>query len=240
MLRLAIVASCLLYASACRLRSREVPDFTWVAMAYGAVPLAVYEAYRGLIPLEVWATSIACTSYAGLLLYLFRLSGMANVCDAADVKALIGLGLTMPTYPLKPLIEPMHPVASIACLDNALLASLLIPLYCIARNLAYKARRGRLFDGPSWSLSEKAGALIMGYKRRLRRLAEGSTLYIACRAGGERVRVGVCGLREVEREGWVVLTPLPIIPLTLIGLVAACLIGDAVWLTLSALYELLT
>ena len=207
--KLSLGLAWMLYACLHDLRSREVPDWVWIAMACTTTPITAYEAYVGLLPWQLWICSALIAFALGTILYY------AGVWGGADSKALwcIGIGL--------PVTKGPHPFTPLACLDNAYLLALAVIPYCLARNIAYRVRHGSIFEGVEAGLPSKLLALCFAYKGRSRHawsVEEGGRLCFKLR---------IDGLKEAG-EGWI--TPkLPFTAFLALGLALAWLQGDLLW-----------
>lgn len=215
--KLALSLAWMLYACVHDFKAREVPDHVWLAMVGMTAPLTAYEAYVNLIPWQLWLYSSLLAFTLGLILYY------AGIWGGADSKALWCIGLGLPITHRGP-----HPFTPLACLDNAYLLALAVIPYCLARNIAYKVRRGPLFEGVEAGLPSKLLALCFAYRGKSKHA------WSVVEGGRLRFKLRINGLREAG-EGWI--TPkLPFTAFLTLGLALAYIQGDLLW---TALWSLL-
>ena len=229
------------YAAWSDLKYREVDDKAWVILSLIAIPLTTLEVLSGHLAIHWLLLSMLISFVIGLLVYVLGLFG------GADAKALWCLGVALPVYPsLKPLIvEPLfpvqHPFFPVSVFNNMLVLAALTSVYVLVRNMTYKLRGGKLFDGYEEPLRRKVLAILIGYKVKALKLSRGSHVFLMEeRVGGSRKlklgkllaaakeeELGLHGDYKPDEELWV--TPaLPMLVYMFIGLILALLLGDLV------------
>lgn len=145
-----IPALFLAYSSVEDIKKREISDWVWLGMvAAGIVYMLI-----GQIPFSGFALSVTVCAVLALGLYHSGLMG------GGDGKMLIGLGAMMPYYGHS--FIPLFPLTVFA---NALIISLVVPVYMLFRNLkdrnlifslkglilmftAYRVSRLQWYDAP--------------------------------------------------------------------------------------------
>lgn len=140
-LRVLIVVPVFLYASYRDIKSRIVRDHVWLPLFVGGLLLLLYDLWTGSIQfLAPWVLgNLLFACILGFVLYKTHLFG------GADMKALIGLGLCIPTYPalvvfprvLPPLLPAPENAANmfaLTILANTALVAIIYPLYTLAQN----------------------------------------------------------------------------------------------------------
>lgn len=235
--KLLIVATCLSYASIKDIKTRTVSDAVWLIMAAGALPITLHELYAGSPSLTLFLTSVGLCFLIGLAAHLVGLFG------GADVIALWVIGLALPTYPTwsVPILGKVHPLLSLAIVNNTLVLAAATALYALMRNLIYKARGKPLFEGVEASVFSKLVALFTGFKVEVSRLSSKSHVFLIeeVKEGRRRLKtsylIRACKKAPmgIEAGAWpfirgdVWITPaLPLIAYMLVGLMVSLTIGD--------------
>lgn len=222
--RFAFGTALLLYASVLDLRTRRVPNRTWlVGTAGGLLVLAVdvlvlhrlEPLYLVLVPL------IVAVSYG--LWYVHLIAG------GADAKALMTLAVLAP-YPLDlggafPVWPDALPPAAVA-FANSLLVFLLFPLLFVLYNLARgDVRFPAMFLGYRLALDHAATSFVWIAERAGEDGAVRQVL-MASRMDPEQVEANVARLRALGRTRVWVTPKIPYMVPLLGGYVAAFFLGD--------------
>ncbi len=144
LLRVFLGAAVLLYAAGSDLRSRRVPNRTWLVPIGAGLALDIPEGLAGGAPFLLDALVSA-----GFMVPLALLAYYSRGFGGADAKALIALSVLIPRWPAwapfplggVPLLPPLS-VFTFAVLSNALLAGLAAPPALLLRNIL-RGERGR-------------------------------------------------------------------------------------------------
>ncbi len=252
-----VVLAFLGYGSWSDLKTREVSNIVWVLFAPIGVTLTVARLYFS--PELLWislGSIIVASSFALLLFY-------TGVFGGADAKGLICIGITIPTLPENiASANFFHPFLPVVILSNSFLVAVSMALYIFVRNVFWKYSMHRsLFLGlekePAW---KKAFAIVSGYKADLKEIEDKVYLYpleevvesgsaverkFNLFVGAEADRQDLIGkLRPyvekefIPHEIWA--TPgLPMLVFVTIGFTLAIVLGDLMFLILSAFIGIL-
>lgn len=230
------------------LKTREVSDKIWVA--YGIAGLANtlirFLMEPSIILLSV--ISIAITTALSLGLFYFGLFG------GADSKAMICLGLTIPTPPiiLQPIVGFAHPVFPLVVVILGFVCSASVAVWFGIRNLAAYFMSGtKMLEGLEQEpRSKKVLAFFTGYPADQLKLQSEFYLYpieeIVEDPSGPRRSLKLLFSAEADREkllsdfnkgltsldyhGKVWVTPgLPLLVFILAGLIIALTVGDPIF-----------
>jgi len=163
------------YAACSDLRTREVSDWVWLVYFPVALIILGFRLYLDPKLLVMSLISIIATSALSLLIFKFGIFG------GADAKALICLGLALPTYPScsRLLLSSINPAFPLVVLYNGYLFSLSTIVYCLIKNLDWRCLKGRdLFTGfVGLSTLKKAAALLTGFRTDFSTLRKTVYLY---------------------------------------------------------------
>ena len=241
----------MVYASWSDWKNREVNNTVWMVFAPLAFALTTVQYVFFLQELLlVYVLSFAVTF--GIATVLFY----AGAFGGADAKALMCLALALPYYPTNLLSQApfFSPILPLTVFSNAVLLAALTVVYALLRNLLWKLKGAKLFEGfQNESLWRKLLVLVTGYKVELAALEKNAHVFpiedIAAGETGEGERrlllfpkdetqeAIMARLRSAGQEGkikdgiWV--TPgLPLLIFITAGLIIALLFGDIVWLVL--------
>ena len=253
-----VVLAFLGYGSWSDIKTREVSNTVWLLFAPIGVTLTVARLY--LSPELLWislASIMIATSFALLLFY-------TGVFGGADAKGLICIGITIPTLPenIPASVSLFHPFFPVVILSNSFLVAVSMALYILVRNIFWKySTRDGLFVGlekePAW---KKIFALVSGYKADFKEIEEKIYLYpleeVVESGGAVERRLNLFVEAEVERQDligklrpyveravvpreiWA--TPgLPMLVFVTIGFMLALVLGDLIFLTISAFLGIL-
>ncbi|MEM2402046.1 MAG: A24 family peptidase C-terminal domain-containing protein [Candidatus Bathyarchaeia archaeon] len=185
------VAICLLFLSAASIhdiKTREVPNITWLLFApIGLVLTLISLALNGWSQTTILAWLVTAAVTVGLSTALFHL----GLFGGADAKALMCLAAAMPTQPnitsIKPLLSSfmgshymLQLPPPISTFNNAVLTASLLIIAISIRNLADLARHGRrIFEGlEKTSLTKKFFTFLTGYRVDAQKLRSGGHHYI--------------------------------------------------------------
>ncbi len=155
------------FASYYDVKTREVPDKLWILPVAIGIPLLVYD--------------IMCSNSlysAFLIVFSFTLSTLLAIIlfyngffGGADAKAIISAGILMPRYPFSFQNLPIIGISSLqflsmplTILTNAAILTLILPLVFLSRNILWKLKHKKLFEGIQSSTFKKMLMLITGYK----------------------------------------------------------------------------
>ena len=249
----AVVIAFLGYGSWSDIKSREVSNIVWMLFAPIGAALTVARLY--LLPELLWislGSIVIATSFAFLLFY-------TGVFGGADAKGLICIGISIPTLPenIPASLNFFHPFLPVVILSNSFLVAVSMALYILVRNIFWKySTRAGLFLGlekePAW---KKVFALVSGYKADFKEVEDKIYLYpleeVVESEGGVERRLNLFVEAEVERQDllgklrpyvekavipreiWA--TPgLPMLVFITIGFILALLMGDLIFLIISA------
>jgi len=249
----AVVIAFLGYGSWSDIKSREVSNIVWMLFAPIGAALTVARLY--LLPELLWislGSIVVATSFAFLLFY-------TGVFGGADAKGLICIGISIPTLPenIPASLNFFHPFLPVVILSNSFLVAVSMALYILVRNMFWKySTRAGLFLGlekePAW---KKVFALVSGYKADFKEVEDKIYLYpleeVVESEGGVERRLNLFVEAEVERQDllgklrpyvekavipreiWA--TPgLPMLVFITIGFILALLMGDLIFLIISA------
>jgi len=248
-----VVLAFLGYGSWSDIKTREVSNTVWLLFAPIGVTLTVARLY--LSPELLWislASIIVAACFALLLFY-------TGVFGGADAKGLICIGISIPTLPenIPVPVNFFHPFFPVVILSNSFLVAVSMALYILVRNMFWKySTRGSLFLGlekePAW---KKVFALVSGYKADFKEVEDKMYLYpleevVESGSAVER-RLNLFVEAEVERQDlvgklrpyvekavipreiWA--TPgLPMLVFVTIGFMLALVLGDLIFLIISA------
>jgi len=253
-----VVLAFLGYGSWSDIKTREVSNIVWLLFAPIGATLTVARLY--LSPELLWislGSIIVATSFALLLFY-------TGVFGGADAKGLICIGISIPTLPenIPASVNFFHPFLPVVILSNSFLVAVSMALYILVRNMFWKySTRGSLFSGlesePVW---KKVFALVSGYKADFRQVEEKIYLYpleeVVESGGAVEKRFNLFVEAEVERQDllgklrpyvekavipreiWA--TPgLPMLVFVTIGFMLALVLGDLIFLIISAFFGIL-
>jgi len=250
--RVALCLVFLLYASWSDYKSREVSNRVWAVFGPTALALTAFQ-FLFFSPdlLITYFLSFAVTSV--LAIVIFYVGGFGG----ADAKALMCIALALPIYPANLLPQPegfISPLFPLTIFTNSVLLGALSVFYALLRNLLWKMRHGKLFQGlESEPFSRKGLALLSGYKVPLSKLERGFMFPLEDIESGEggkgrrrlmvfpkdegreeiiaRIRKNVD--RNVLELGVWATPGLPLLIFVTAGLIIALLYGDIVWILLS-------
>jgi len=153
----------LFFASILDLRSREISNWLWVVAYPVGCALAIVGVVTGSFTVETVILSLGFSLAIGCVLFYFGFYG------GADVKALIFVGLTVPVYPLVPVLgSGFPPVLTMFC--NSVFLSMICPLSVLALNIRDILRSAKLFEGINVTIREKVVLLFTVRKIALERL----------------------------------------------------------------------
>ena len=234
----------LAYGSWSDFKVREVSDIVWAIFAPIALALT---SSRIFLREDLLIISLISILIIATISFIGFYSGMIG---GADVKALICLGIAMPTYPSF-VTGFFYPFFPLAVLINSFLAASFICFYAILKNFHWTlSRKEGLFLGlDKESYWKKSLAFISGYKIRLDDLRHKRHFYpleeIGSKDGGpyKRLRIIVriendeknsieellrkYSKKTSSRNVWV--TPLlPILVFITLGYLLTLVIGDIV------------
>ncbi len=171
---MAVISSVLFlaYGSWSDFKTREVTDVVWIAFAPIAISLT---SSRVFLKEELLMVSIFSILIIAIISFIGFYTGMIG---GADVKALICLGIAMPTYPSF-ITKFTYPFFPLSVLINSFLAASLVLLYTISRNIIWVfSKKEDLFFGlEKESYSKKILAFISGYKISLEDLRRKKHFY---------------------------------------------------------------
>lgn len=229
-----IALSMFAVAAGMDLKKREVDDRLW--LAFGAPAAALYFFDHDSFDLVMALMSMVIAGSASYALYKTGMFG------GADAFAVVALSVIMPTYDGRFILTgaPLaHSLAPLALLSNAVLVSLIHPLFNLARNLAFWARhREALFAGMEGETAgRKALALVLGHRSS----GKGGFGFLMEATGGAGTRRFDFALKNAEetpfesRKGVWVMPGMPFLLYMLAGLVVLVLAGDIAFLALSSL-----
>lgn len=141
LIRLAIALPLLLYASACDVATREVPDWIWILGVPACLLLDALALALGTLPLLPFLLSMGVALLLGAGLCLLGFYG------GADGRALVLVAAALPTYPstarfLLPILPPL-----ILVFVAATLCSAVYPLTILTLNLRDRVQGKRLLHG---------------------------------------------------------------------------------------------
>ncbi len=230
------------------LKTREVSDKIW--FVYAPVGLAL-TAFRILVDPSVLLLSAVSAAFSILVAFGFVFFGL---CGGADAKALICLGLTLPTPPgiMNTILGFVHPFYPVVVVVTGFLCSFSVAIWMLGRNLALFARyKSKMFEGldkePTW---KKALAFFTGYPAKIEKLQSTFYLYpmekvvedvngahrtlaIYTNADVDRAKVLSdfnASIRKVDSVGMVWVTPgLPMLVFILFATVITLIIGDPIF-----------
>ncbi len=250
LIKTALCAVALVWASVQDWRTREVSDAIWLAMGGCGALLTVVELLVDFsrLHLTILAASAALCFALGLGLYYFGFFG------GADAKCLWCLGVALPFNPLERLgfspLGPQNPVFSASIFTNSVLTAALLALG-IALSNAVKRAKGPLFtDNEERGFWKRLLVVVIGYKARICKVLEKKDFYFpleefAFREGrverkfrlSTRVRDGdsYAALEELVKKGLVrgdeevwVSPAIPLIVNITLGFFISLLYGDLV------------
>jgi preflagellin peptidase FlaK len=247
----------LIYASWSDYKTREVTNKAWavyapIALALTLAELLLFESSMLLF----FGLSFGVT--AGIALLLFYTGGFGG----ADSKALMCIALALPFAPIMPLVaSAVSPISQVVfpmtIFGNAVLFAAASGVYMILRNVAWHRKtHTQMFPGAlaSESVGKKLLVLVTGYKMNVERVKEkwhifpmediddGTVdlkrkLVVVPRDEGRDQIVSrlftAVETGKIDRYVWA--TPgLPMLIFVTLGLVAALVFGDVVWLVVRA------
>ena len=258
--RTALAMLFLFYASWSDFKTREVSNVVWILFAPLAFALSFSEIYIfEFMKLPFYALSFGLTAVFSIMLFY------AGGFGGADAKALMCLALVLPFYPgpvpksfagsLSPISEYFFPMT---VFSNSVLMAAATAIYMILRNIWWGRRAGeKFFEGGQEheGFGSKLLVLMTGQKVPLDRLKQKWHLYPledveeidnrlkrklvvlprdeARDAIVERLESAVQAGR-IRNSVWA--TPgLPMLIFITAGLIIALLLGDIVWIGVSAL-----
>jgi len=148
----------LVYVAIADFRCRLVSNWVWVFAYPIGCALTLVGLVFSLVDVGVVLVSFVCSMFLGLVLFYSGFYG------GADVKALIFIGLTLPTIPLTlnhTLGVPVLPLVLVMFCNSTLL-SLIWPLSIFVLNLNHHLRHKRacMFEGIKLSLRQKVWLLF--------------------------------------------------------------------------------
>jgi preflagellin peptidase FlaK len=155
------------FASYYDVKTREVPDKLWIFPVTIGIPLLVYDVMHtnslySVVPIVL--SFILSTSLAIMLFYQGFFGG-------ADAKAIISAGILMPRYPFSfqklPIIgiSPLQFFSMpLTILANAAILTSILPVIFLVKNILWKIRHKKLFEGIQSSTFKKMLMLFTGYK----------------------------------------------------------------------------
>jgi len=157
-LRVIVAIPVLIYASYCDIKERKVKDVVWIPLyAFGTLFIA-YHLYTGNFQLLApWiAGNLLFAFLLGYILYWTQLFG------GADRKALIGLAILFPTYPLLitfPLVTPPvldYPMNAFNMFSLTIMANTsLVAVIYIGKSLVHNIKDGFNINRPGLMLTAK-------------------------------------------------------------------------------------
>lgn len=243
-LKLVALSLALAYASYQDIKTREVSDFVWAALAAASAPLTALEI---LLPSASWMlafhtlSSVAVTSLIALLLY--RLDFMGG----ADVKCLICVSVAFPWHPLTgwgfPKFGPALPLFSLSVLANAALCGIAVPVAIFAANAVRMARGENLFAGLEHEHPVKRFALLfVGVRASTSKLANTDFYKPLEVVDGGRRKIVIAISPQGEPPPGGVSWMMPVLPFVVnisVGFITALLAGDLTLMLVRALLALL-
>lgn len=152
------------YASLSDLRTREVPDLTWLVFGALGLVLNLYEVSTGVMSLLTLALPILFSTALSFAL------GYLGLFGGADFKAFVALAILQPFQPrlVRPALGVVSVVYPLTVFSNSALAGASFALVLLVRNLSAARSGSPLFEGhesePHW---RKFIILISGVKVRL-------------------------------------------------------------------------
>ncbi len=256
--RIAVTAAILIYASWSDLKTREVSNRVWVIYAPIALALSLAE-FLLYDPSKLLLFGVSVGITIGLAFLLFYSGGFGG----ADSKALMCIAVAlpfaptafMPAFGISPISQFIFPFT---IFSNGVLFAAASGVYMILRNLIWHRKMAKkMFTGTlaQESVGKKILILITGYKVTIAKLQAKWHVFPM-----EDIKDGENGLERklvvvphdegraeiVERlskaaktgkiDNYVWATPgLPMLIFIALGLVAALLFGDAVWILVRAI-----
>lgn len=151
LIKVLITTLLLSYASCQDLKLREIDDKVWWIMIFFGASLAIFESFsQNNFKIFLDSVSVGILMYVfAMILYYFNLFG------GADGKALVGIGVMFPK--VKGFLLPIFPIS---VFNNALILSLVIPIFLVFYNLFKKND----FEGIENQLIKKFICMFIGYK----------------------------------------------------------------------------
>jgi prepilin signal peptidase PulO-like enzyme (type II secretory pathway) len=234
-------------------KKREVDDKVWLAFGPIGLILTISRVIIDPSLLLLFAASAVLTFLVAMGLFYFGLTG------GADAKAIICLGITLPTPPTawQPLLGFVHPFFPVVVVMMGFICSGSIALWFGARNIiTYIGKGQRMFDGVEHEKPmRKLFAFFSGYPAEISKLESKFYLYpieevVTSDPGGPtEMRFKFFVDAEIDRDelvskfkeavsktgfdGMVWVTPgLPMLFFILIGLLIALAIGDPLFATI--------
>ena len=225
----------LAYASWRDWKSREVSNWVWIFLGCAGGFLTGLRVFIWFRPTPfLWGLGLALLTVIALTLYYVGLMG------GADAKALICLGLALPTLPsfLNPILGVWIVFLPFTVFFNTFLLAALTILYVALRNFYCWVRGRRIFEGfEGEPLRRKIAAFLVAYKVNRNRLYGNPGLSLAEETrpdGGRkwsfRLRVDLGGdeaSASLPEEVWV--TPqLPLLVFITLAVAVSLVFGDLV------------
>jgi len=151
----------LFHASYLDIKKREIEEWHWIALSLVGLAYSVYMSflYNSIKPLLI--TGAVFLLMFGLALLLFYL----GLFGGGDGKILMGIGALLPSLPGREYAFGLFPMS---VLDNALIISVLIPVFILMYNLAKR-------DFPKEHDSSKVKKIIsifIGYRLKTENLSD--------------------------------------------------------------------
>lgn len=257
-LRIVVSLGFLIYASWSDYKMREVSNNVWVVFGPIAFLLTMSQ-FLFSPPILAGGDFFQLLIYYGLSFAITSVFSIAlfyvGAYGGADAKALMCIALAMPLPP--DLAEPLSGFVSlifpITVFSNGVLVAALSVFYALTRNILWRLRGSRLFEGyENVSIGRKILALLCGYKVSVTKLKESFLYpledYHMTQTGGSKRSLLIFPKDEdrdnvVERimkakdegkiEDSVWATPgLPMLIFITIGFILALTIGDIIWIVL--------
>ncbi|MFQ6053668.1 MAG: A24 family peptidase C-terminal domain-containing protein [Candidatus Bathyarchaeia archaeon] len=239
------------YASWRDLRTREVPDITWIVFGSLGLILDVYEVATG--NLSLLALSVPVLSSTALAYLL----GYIGLYGGADFKAFVVLAVLQPYAPRvsRPILNVAPVIYPLTVFSNSAFAGSSFAIVNLVRNLAAAGGPPPLFESlESEALWKKFIVLISGVKVRLDTVrgppfqyplevpagGEGSSRRLVLMPDTEDDEAAIDTFHSLRRAGvervWVSHT-LPFMVFITLGYISAFVLGDlAMWLLKQALF----
>jgi len=261
--RVTVSLSFLLYASWSDYKTREVSNRVWVlyapiALALSLAELSLYDPAK----LPFFGLSFGVTAVIAILLFYTGGFGGADskalMCIALALPFSVGT-LFAPLSPLgeSPLAQNLFPLT---IFSNGVLFAAATGIYMLLYNIVWHAKTGKkFFEGPltKESMGKKLLIMITGHRVSLQKLKETwhvypmedikdeenenppkrSLLAVPKDEGRDEIVTRLSKAADagkIDKHVWA--TPgLPMLIFITIGLVAALLVGDVVWVLISAI-----
>lgn len=211
----------LLKASIEDLRSREIDDRLWIVMVLIAIPLNVLEyLVKHFDVIFAFVQFVIMFAFANVMYYLLRFGG-------ADCKALISLSIMFPTYPVLFPWVVKGLIFALSVLTNSVMFAPFMVLYFFVKNAVKGDFSKLMFIGYKVEIDK-----IPKFHNLLQFVKDGEVVYtLRGIEFDERI------VEELKKAGvkYVWVTPaLPFIVFMTFGFVFAVLIGDVIFILLSA------